>query len=189
MPPPIIFWMCTYIIIVNKLGNAFPKKGSNIMNEHDGIDNFYESEEWMNAEHDFNETTVDGLLRASRREKVELSVIIDDIRHKSKDINMKMCGIKISVANADAETLPTLLEEMCTLAVERFKLDMCAEALERHAKCVDEIDDVLHEMKDIEKREGTIKGGVVGAAMKAVEIMKERHDRGEEKSEIDNGGK
>lgn len=158
------------------------------MDEH-GIDNFYESDEWMNAERDFNETTVDGLLRASRREKLEVQRIIEDIRSKSKDADMQMCGIRISVANADAETLPTLLDEMCELAVKRFKLNMFANGLAERAKAVDEIDDVLHEVKDVEKREGTIKGGVFGVAKKTIEILADRRHRNDnDGDEISNNG-
>lgn len=157
------------------------------MDEH-GIDNFYESDEWMNAERDFNETTVDGLLRASRREQLEVRKVIEDIRSKSKDTDMQMCGIRISIANADAETLPTLLDEMCELAVKRFKLNMIAGGLADRAKIVDELDDVLHEVKDVEKREGTIKGGVIGVAKKAAEILVDRHNRNDDDNEINNNG-
>lgn len=145
--------------------------------DFEGIEKFKESEEWrslMNG--DYNETIIDGLIDEARKHSLIIDDVIKSIRKDAADINLKMCGIRISIANADAESLPTLLDEICALAVKKFKCDTAADAMKRHAACICEIENVFQEVKH-EDDNGNIDGGVFGVISKANEIMKRRHKK------------
>lgn len=142
--------------------------------DFDGIDRFKESEEWqsmMNGE--YNELLIDGLIGEARRRSIMIDDMIKSLRKDAADINMKMLGIRISIANADAESLPPLLDEICALAVKKFKCDTIADAVKRHAACLNEIEDVLDEVKE-EEKDGNIKGGIFGVISKANEVIERR---------------
>lgn len=149
------------------------------MNLDEGIERFKESEEWQNMmSGEYNESLIDGLIGEARRRSLIVDDLIKSIRKDANDINLKMLGIRISIANADAESLPTLLDEMCSLAVKKFKCDTVADAVKRHAACLNEIEDVLDEVKE-EDRDGNIEGGIFGVISKANEVIerrKKKHD-------------